>query len=289
MSFQWPYQFVTLSEEDKVQRRALLDLRGQYAQWSIIFAILIVKTMKTSTTFSSGNRPKRSSSIWDRPLFPGWAETRGQYLACGLWLSWLVALSVWNSGNDYLHLTKAIGQVGLSQLPLQVLMSPMAYISSKPTTSSVLSIVTGISQQTLTPYHRLFGRVVISPLLLAHAALYTLFFVQSSHPEFGTLLAKRVQDLDVQCGMAAILTVVLLFLFARPRGTAQRGLQSWLMQGSLQERRRMFYFGHVSLVIFLCVVAYTHVQQAQRFIIQSLGASLLNGVCSWVILKFVEV
>lgn len=99
MSFQWPYQFITLSEEDKVQRRALLDLRGQYAQWSIIFAILIVKTMKTSTTFSSGNRPKRSSSIWDRPLFPGWAETRGQYLACGLWLSWLVALSAWNSGN----------------------------------------------------------------------------------------------------------------------------------------------------------------------------------------------
>ena len=189
---------------------------------------------------------------------------------------------------DYLHLTKAVGQVGLSQLPLQVLMSPMAYISSKPATSSVLSIVTGISQSTLTPYHRLFGRIVISPLLLAHASLYVLFFVQSSHPEFGTLLAKRVQDLDVQCGIVALLAVVLLFLFARPRGAAQSGLQSWLMQGPLQERRRMFYFGHVSLVILLGVAAYTHVKQAQRYIIQTLGASILNGVCSWVILRYVE-
>lgn len=190
---------------------------------------------------------------------------------------------------DYLHLTKALGHVGLSQLPLQVLMSPMAYISSKPATPSVLSVITGVSQSTLTPYHRLFGRVVISPLLLAHAVLYLLFFVQSSHPEFGTLLMKRVQDLDVQCGIVAIISVVLLFLFARPRGTAQSGLQSWLIQGSLQERRRMFYFGHVSLVILLSAVAYIHVKQAQRYILQALGASVLNGLCSWVLLRYAEV
>lgn len=165
-------------------------------------------------------------------------------------------------------------------------MSPMAYISSKPATSSVLSVITGVSQPSLTPYHRLFGRMVISPLLLAHATLYMLFFAQSSHPEFGTLLAKRVQDLDVQCGMLAIFLVVLLFLFARPRGAAQSGLQAWLMQGSLQERRRMFYFGHVSLVVLLGVVAYTHVKQAQRYVIQTLWASLLNGVCSLVIVRY---
>lgn len=190
------------------------------------------------------------------------------------------------NATDYLHLTKALGQVGLSQLPLQVLISPMAYISSKPATSSVLSVITGVSQPALTPYHRLFGRMVISPLLLAHATLYLLFFAQSSHPEFGTLLAKRVQDLDVQCGMVALVSVVLLFLFARPRGAVQGGLQSWFMQGPLQERRRMFYFGHVSLVILLGVVAYTHVKQAQRYIVQSLWASLLNGICSWVIVRY---
>lgn len=113
-----------------------------------------------------------------------------------------------------------------------------------------------------------------------------LFFVQSSHPEFGSLFAKRVQDLDVQCGIVAICSVVLLFLFARPRGDVQSGLQAWLMQGPLRERRRMFYFGHVSLVLLFGVVAYIHVQQAQRYVMQTLWASLLNGVCSWVIVRY---
>jgi hypothetical protein len=166
-------------------------------------------------------------------------------------------------------------------------MSPAAYISSKPAASSVLSFLTGVSQPALTPYHRLFGRTVILPLLLAHAILYMLFFVQTSHPEFGTLLAKRVQDLDVQCGMFAIFSAVLLFLFSRPRGAAQNsGIQSWLLQGPLQERRRMFYFGHVSLAILLCVAAYFHVKQAQKYVMQTLWASVLNGVCSWVIVQY---
>lgn len=178
---------------------------------------------------------------------------------------------------DYLHLTKALGQVGLSQLPLQVLMSP-AYIS-QPAASSVLSLLTGIPQPVLTPYHRLFGRAVVS-LLLAHAALYTLFFVQSGHPEFGVLLFKRVQDLDVQCGLVAIFSAVLLVLFMRP-ASQRKGLQTWLVQGTFQERRKMFYFGHVSLVVLLCIAAYSHVRQAQKYILQTLAASVLNWVCSW--------
>ncbi|OQE10998.1 hypothetical protein PENVUL_c003G01361 [Penicillium vulpinum] len=229
----WPYQFISLSEDEKLHRRELLDLRGYYAQWSIIVVIVAIRIFRF-TTRSTAKRDARVS-----------AKTR-HYLVCGLWLSWLLGLSIWNSGDDYLHLTKALGQVGLSQLPLQVLMSP-AYIS-QPAASSVLSVLTGISQPALTPYHRLFGRAVVS-LLVAHAAMYTLFFVQSSHPEFGTLLFKRVQDLDVQCGLVAILLAVLLILFVRP--ASQKGLQAWLVQGTIQERRKMFYFVHVSLVVLL--------------------------------------
>lgn len=275
----WPYHFISLSENDKLHRRELLDLRGYYAQWSIIVVIVAVRIFRFAT---------RSTAKWDGPVS---GKTR-QYLVCGLWLLWLLGLSIWNSGDgkssssgkfeqranmeDYLHLTKALGRVGLSQLPLQVLMSP-AYIS-RPAASSVLSLLTGIPQPTLTPYHRLFGRAVVS-LLLAHAALYTLFFVQSSHPDFGILLLKRIQDLDVQCGLAAIFSAVLLILFVRP--ASQKGLQSWLVQGSFQERRKMFYFGHVSLVVLLCVAAYIHVKQAQKYILQTLAASMLNWVCSW--------
>lgn len=275
----WPYHFISLSEDDKLHRRELLDLRGCYAQWSIIVVIVAIRIFRFAT---------RSTAKWDG-LVSG--KTR-QYLVCGLWLLWLVGLSIWNSGDgmslspgglepranmlDYLHLTKALGRVGLSQLPLQVLMSP-AYIS-RPAASSVLSLLTGIPQPVLTQYHRLFGRAVVS-LLLSHAALYTLFFVQSSHPEFGILLFKRVQDLDVQFGLAAIFSAVLLVLFVRP--ASQKGLQTWLVQGTIQERRKMFYFGHVSLVILLCVAAYSHVKQAQKYMLQTLVASVLNWVCCW--------
>lgn len=275
----WPYHFISLSENDKLHRRELLDLRGYYAQWSIIVVIVAIRIFRFAT---------RSTAKWDR-LVSG--KTR-QYLVCGLWLLWLVGLSIWGSGDgmslspgglearanmlDYLHLTKALGRVGLSQLPLQVLMSP-AYIS-RPAASSVLSLLTGIPQPVLTPYHRLFGRAVVS-LLLSHAALYTLFFVQSRHPEFGILLFKRVQDLDVQFGLAAIFSAVLLVLFVRP--ASQKGLQTWLVQGTIQERRKMFYFGHVSLVILLCVMAYSHVKQAQKYMLQTLAASVLNWVCCW--------
>lgn len=186
---------------------------------------------------------------------------------------------------DYLHLTKALGHIALSQVPLQALMSPAAYIStSKPSAGSIFSFITSIPQATITPYHRLFGRMVISPLLFGHASLYLLFFVQSSHPEFGSLLSKRVRDFDVQCGLLALSTAVLLLFFVRPRGVARKSGASPV--ASMQERRRSFYIGHVLLVTVLCAAAYWHVAQAQRYMLQTLGASVINGACSVVLVRW---
>ena len=187
-----------------------------------------------------------------------------------------------------MHLTKALSHVALSQIPLQVLMSPAAYIStSKPAASSVFSFVTSIPQATVTPYHRLFGRMVVSPLLASHATLYLLFFVQLNHPEFGSLLNKRVRDLDVQCGLFAVSMVISLVLYVRPRGGASKsGTQRRSAAGSMQERRRTFYYGHISLVMLLCFAAYYHVVYAQKYIIQALGAFLINGAFSWAIVHW---
>lgn len=187
-----------------------------------------------------------------------------------------------------MHLTKALSHVALSQIPLQVLMSPAAYIStSKPSASSIFSFVTSTPQATVTPYHRLFGRMVISPLLLGHATLYLLFFVQLSHPEFGSLLNKRVRDRDVQCGLFAISMVISLVLYLRPRGAAPKGgTQRRSVAGSMQERRRSFYYGHISLVMLLCFAAYYHVVHAQKYMIQALGAFLVNGAFSWAIVRW---
>lgn len=161
-------------------------------------------------------------------------------------------------------------------------MSPAAYIStSRPSAASIFSYLTSTPQSTVTPYHRLFGRIVIIPLLAGHAILYLLFFVQSEHPEYGTLFSKRVRDYDVQCGLLAISTAILLLVFARPRASQARPIV-----GSMQGRRRSFYYGHVFLVAILCASAYAHVSQAQKFMLQALGASLLNGVCSFAMVRW---
>lgn len=190
---------------------------------------------------------------------------------------------------DYLHLTKALAHVALSQIPLQVLMSPAAYIStSKPSAASIFSFITSVPQSILTPYHRLFGRMVILPLIFGHASLYLLFFVQNSHPEFGSLLAKRVRDLDVQCGLLALSTAVTLLLFVRPRGITQKGAARDRVAAarSVQYRRRIFYLVHVSLVVLLSVAVYFHVAQAQKYVVQSFGAFVLNAVGSWAAVRW---
>lgn len=164
-------------------------------------------------------------------------------------------------------------------------MSPAAYIStSKPTAASVFSFLTSVPQSAVTPYHRLFGRMVILPLLFSHASLYLLFFVQTNHPEFGTLLAKRVRDSDVQCGISALLSAAFLLLFTRPRGVASKGENR--TAGSIQERRKSFYWGHVSLAAFLCISAFYHVVYARKYMLQTLGASVLNGVFSWAMVRW---
>lgn len=104
MEFSWPWHFVTPSEEEKILRRELLDLRGSYAQWSIIAVIIVLRVYQgwaksvTATELTSKQR-RGLASWWDRPIAAGWLETRRQYALCGLWLLWLFSLSVWNSGE----------------------------------------------------------------------------------------------------------------------------------------------------------------------------------------------
>lgn len=118
-------------------------------------------------------------------------------------------------------------------------------------------------------------------MLFGHGTLYLLFFMQSSHPEYGSLLAKRVNDIDVQCGLLAVSVAFLLLIFVRPRGAARKGgVQTRSATGSMQDRRRTFYYGHIFLVVLLCVVAYYHVSHAQKYMMQALGAFVINGAWS---------
>ncbi|KAH8422710.1 putative metalloreductase Fre8 [Aspergillus melleus] len=288
MSLTWPWHFVTVSPAEKQQRRELLTIRGYYAQGSVLLVIAIIRLYhiyheSTKSADKPNNRRARKPKSWlDSPLFPGWTETRKQYIFSLLWLAWLVSLSIWNTGDDYLHLTKALGHVGLSQLPFQVLMSPALYIApSKPGAPSPLSVLTAIPQPFLTPYHRLLGRLVLSPLLAGHAILYLSFFIQSSHPDFSSLIEKRIQDADVQWGLGGITMAILLMGFARPL-SASRGMWSWTT-APIKTKRQAFYITHLFLVGALCFAAYFHVPQAQLFVLEAVLGFGINFACGWTV------
>lgn len=271
---------------DKQQRRELLDFRGYIAQLSVLVVICAIRIYQTYSTATEGavkpRTRRREQSWWDRPPFPGWTETRRQYAVCLIWLGWLLGLSAWKTGDDYLHLTKALGQIGMSQLPMQVLLSPALYFStSKPGAPSIISSLTSLPQPFLNPYHRLCGRLVFAPLLLGHAILYFGFFLQSSspRPEFSSLLAKRLRDPDVQWGIGAVWSVVLvIFVLTRPFGG--RGLSIWLTGASAKDKRQRFYIAHVALVGVFCLAAYAHVAQAQTFVLETVGCFGINVVWS---------
>ncbi|RAL09995.1 putative metalloreductase Fre8 [Aspergillus homomorphus CBS 101889] len=284
MALAWPWHFVTLSEAEKEQRRELLDLRGSYAQYSMLLAILLVRLY--TWVFQSGNEPPKpnrrkplAKSWLDSPPFAGWIETRRQYLVCSIWLMWLLCLCIWNSGDDYLHLTKSLGHVALSQFPFQILMSPPLYLTSTPASPSLISVLTTIPQPTINAYHRLFGRLVIAPLLVSHALLYDSFFLQTPHPEFGILFAKRIRDADVQWGILGVVAFTSVVLFARPAVKPRWAMSLRSGSGSARARQQVFWAVHVGLVVVLGVAAYSHVQWARLYMIEGLVGSMANVGC----------
>lgn len=105
----WPWHFIAVSEEEKLRRRELLDLRGTIAQGSIVVVIIALRVYQAwARAQIPGDGPKARrgpNSWWDRPLVTGWIETRRQYLVCGIWVSWLFSLAVWSSGDGKSHIS----------------------------------------------------------------------------------------------------------------------------------------------------------------------------------------
>lgn len=101
MSVSWPYRFKSLSPDEVQYRREILNLRGYYAQCSalvVIFSIFIYgNTRRKDSTQQAVHA--RKISWWDSPPFRGRTETRKQYLITLLWLTWLLSLSVWETGD----------------------------------------------------------------------------------------------------------------------------------------------------------------------------------------------
>lgn len=150
-SSSWPWHFITVSGDDKIRRRELLDLRGSYAQWSVIIVMSVLRVYQAWVTHSvastngiASSRPRRGPvSWWDRPLVTGWIETRRQYFVCGLWLLWLTSLSVWNSGEGMFHpsiplyLYLCLSLSSKARKEYQLILLQITSISPKPLPTSL--------------------------------------------------------------------------------------------------------------------------------------------------------
>lgn len=272
----WPYRFIlSLTDEELERRRNVLDSRGHYAQ----FSALILLGVFFLYGLGRGNRfeQNRGKSWWDIPAVRGGSETRKQYAVTLSWLLWLVSLSIWRTDDDYIHLTKALGHVGISQLPFLVLLAPTSFIfTSNSTLPSVVSYLTSIPQPVLTAYHRLLGRFVIVPLVCGHAALFLGFYLQVPHPMYGTVFAKRIRDSDVQYGLAGALFATLILILGRANVWKLRGL---IGASRPELRRQAFYVVHFVLVGIFFSLAYSHVRYARPYVLEAIVASVVNLAC----------
>ncbi|KAI1676081.1 ferric reductase transmembrane component [Pyrenophora tritici-repentis] len=268
------YEFVVLDDEAERGRRQALDWYALVAQLSVI-AVLAAAGLGQAVSWlakhSGGHRWSRSQSLqgqnkkdWILVLrsecyklkwwlgvaaAPSWG-TRGEWIGGTAWTIWLLYLCIAQTGNDYLHLTKRLGAVGASQLPLH-------YLLAMRTPYSPIQYLTQLSYEQLQPWHRILGRIVFV-LFALHATLYTNFFVQSR------FLAKRVKDTDVIFG---IISIIMFFAI------------SIAAIGALRKRNyRVFYLSHVAIANLVVVPLYLHTRYIRPFIWETITVIALHSV-----------
>ena len=140
-----------------------------------------------------------------------------------------------------MHITKRFGIVAASQLPLHYL------LSAKPSYNPI-QYLTNLSHEELNPYHRIFGYILTS-LFVAHATLYLNFYIQMG------FLAKRIRDIDVQLGLAAVTSFAIIGISAI----------SYIRHYSY----RIFYTLHIVLSFAILPMLYFHVKYLRIYILET--------------------
>ncbi|KAF2637208.1 hypothetical protein P280DRAFT_458379 [Massarina eburnea CBS 473.64] len=268
------YEFVTLDNDQKHARRVLLEYYPAVAQCSIL-AVFLGFQFYFFLSWLAGygleyERPKSPSfnkrlagpSTWlkksrqfcdriawwlKKDTFSGWG-TRAEWIGGGFWTVWLLYLSVVNTGDDYLHLTKRFGIIGASQLPLHYLLAMRAPYSP-------VQWVTRLSHEQLKASHQVLGRIIYL-LFALHAIFYVNFFILSG------FLAKRIKDKDVIFG------IISLALFTAISTTALGQLRRW--------NYRVFYMSHVAIANILVVPLYLHVTHIRPYVWEVVAVNVLH-------------
>ncbi|KAI4723464.1 hypothetical protein E4T48_00117 [Aureobasidium sp. EXF-10727] len=269
------WRFLDLNQEQKLERRRLLDLYGSLAQVSALIPLALLQLYFLAVWIqrrwlrnhdadgmpSSPQLKKRRSDAFNKPTarlqilqrkliwwmgdtFDIWGSrvAKGEIVAGVVWTAWLILLSCVQTQGDYLHLTKRFGIVGASQLPLQ-------YLLAFKSPFSPIQHLTRCSWTTLNAAHQILGRVS-TVLFYLHAGFYLNFFIQAH------VLAKRIKDWDVILGLIGTIA------FTAVGTTALSPLRKWSY--------RVFYTTHVTLASILLPILYLHVSHIRIYIIETL-------------------
>ncbi|KAI4728724.1 hypothetical protein E4T49_03438 [Aureobasidium sp. EXF-10728] len=269
------WRFLDLNQEQKLERRRLLDLYGSLAQVSALIPLALLQLYFLAVWLqrrwlrnhdadgmpSSPQLKKRRSDAFNEPTarlqtfhrkviwwmgdtFDIWGSrvAKGEIVAGVVWTAWLILLSCVQTQGDYLHLTKRFGIVGASQLPLQ-------YLLAFKSPFSPIQHLTRCSWTTLNAAHQILGRVS-TVLFYLHAGFYLNFFIQAH------VLAKRIKDWDVILGLIGTIA------FTAVGTTALSPLRKWSY--------RVFYTTHVTLASILLPILYLHVSHIRIYIIETL-------------------
>ncbi|KAK8169974.1 ferric reductase like transmembrane component-domain-containing protein [Phyllosticta citrichinensis] len=266
------YEFVDLDKAATVARRQSLDLYASIAQWSILPILALIQLsflLQWTITKCAREAPRsphpqpmtigrstwvnRTRESWtkfrwwaDEPLRNGWF-TRGETMLAGVWTVWLLFLCVYQTGNDYLHLTKRFGIVAASQLPLH-------YLLAMRSAYSPIQLLTRLSYERVIAVHELLGKI-LTFIFALHASFYFNFFVQKGW------LSKRIRDIDVITGSISFL------MFATMSTTALSFLRHW--------NYRVFYTTHILLALIVIDLLIFHVSHIRVYVFEMFSAFLL--------------
>ncbi|KAL2194864.1 ferric reductase like transmembrane component-domain-containing protein [Corynascus similis CBS 632.67] len=270
------YHFIDLSKAEKHVRRQTLDKYALYAQLSALLPVVVIlifrlvkrvlKSEASGRKYSAvpsspvqKQRQRSSAGTWSsRFRRAQWwlgedvvvanmvLGQRDQWLIGLLWTAWLLLLSVLETGQDYLHLTKRLGIIAVSQWPLQYL---LALKSLNPAAYLLRS-----SHEQVNRWHRVMARVTTT-LLCLHAALYLNFFVQTDR-------LYRLGDPVVLSGVMAFGGLLLLV------STALRPVRRYSY--------RLFFFFHVVAGIIVPLQLVIHAAPAKTFLFEALGVFFLD-------------
>lgn len=143
---------------------------------------------------------------------------------------------------DYLHLTKRLGIIAISQMPLQYI---LALKSLNP-----IAFVLRSSHEEVNRFHRALGRI-IHFLLLTHAILYINFYV-----EHGVLLEKLTSSRSAQTGIIGIMSIDLLAV------TAWKVIRTYSY--------RIFFITHLSVAMIIPPLIWFHAHSAKVFVAEAI-------------------